>query len=201
MGTDALTPELVMQAYAAGAFPMAPDRDAGADQIHWYRPDPRAVLPLDERFRVRRSLRQRIARGDLRITRDQAFDAVIDACAQPRSQQQSTWISQPIMDVYRQLHRRGVAHSVEAWRDDDLVGGLYGVSLGGAFFGESMFSRVSGASQVCLVHLVEHLRARGFVLLDVQFTNPHLEQFGVIELPCDEYLGQLQMATWLDVRW
>lgn len=188
-----------MRAYAAGAFPMSSGR--GDDCIDWYRPDPRAILPLDDRFRVRRSLCRRVRRGDLAITRDRAFEPVIRACAEPRPNHDATWISDAIIRVYTDLHRRGVAHSVEAWRGDELVGGLYGVALGGAFFGESMFSRVSDASQVCLVHLVEHLRARGFVLLDVQFRNPHLEQFGLIELPCDEYLQQLSAAAWLDVRW
>lgn len=198
MADHDLTPELVMQAYAMGAFPMA---CSVSGRIEWYRPDPRAVLPLDDRFKVRRSLRKRIARQEFDVRRDHAFAQVIRACAQPRPSSPETWISQPIIQVYTQLHRLGMAHSVEAWQDDELVGGLYGVCLGGAFFGESMFSRVSDASQVCLVHLVEHLRSRGFTLLDVQFTNPHLQQFGVIEIPCAQYLTQLESAMELDVRW
>lgn len=205
MRPEELTAELVMQTYGVGAFPMArpaaPGPRGEAGEIDWYRPDPRAILPLDGRFRVRRSLRRRVRRGDFDITFNRAFERVIRACAQPRPTSSETWISEPIIRVYTELHRRGLAHSVEARRGGEVVGGLYGVALGGAFFGESMFSRVSEASQVCLVHLVEHLRARGFVLLDVQFTNPHLEQFGVAAVPCEDYLARLAAAASMDVSW
>lgn len=196
---EPLTPELVVRAYAAGAFPMACDRDSA--QVDWYSPDPRAVLPLDNGFRVRRSLAKRVRNAGFRVSRDEAFVEVIDACAQPREDDPQTWINPAIREVFVQLHDLGVAHSVEAWRDGVLVGGLYGMVLGGAFFGESMFSRCADASQVCLVRLVEHLRSRAFSLLDVQFVNPHLEQFGIVELPRAEYLRRLdtalaQPATW-----
>lgn len=199
-----LEPELVLQAYSVGAFPMARSRRG---PIEWYRPDPRAILPLDERFRVRRSLRQAVRSGRFEVRRDTAFEEVIRACAQPRPTSRETWISEPIIEAFTRLHHAGFAHSVEAWQSPEgggeprLVGGLYGVALGGAFFGESMFSRASMASQVCLVHLVDHLRARGFTVLDVQFRNPHLEQFGVMEVPCAAYLEMLASALELDARW
>lgn len=204
MGDDRLTPELVVRAYCCGAFPMADDR-TGAGGVHWYSPDPRAVLPLDERFRVRRSLAKRVRHGPFTVTRDRAFDEVIRRCAEPRPYAEDTWISGEILDVFCELHRLGVAHSVEAWvgktGGGELAGGLYGVALGGAFFGESMFSRETDASQVCLVRLVEHLRTRGYTLLDVQFSNPHLEQFGLIEIARAEYLARLDRALALDVSW
>jgi leucyl/phenylalanyl-tRNA--protein transferase len=198
MRDNALDPDDVLWAYRQGAFPMA---DGRRGRVRWYRPDPRALLPLDERFRVRRSLAKRVRSGRFEITRDRAFERVIRACAEPRPGHTETWINGTIIDVYCELHRRGFAHSVEAWRGDELVGGLYGVAIGAAFFGESMFSRESDASQVCLVHLVEHLRARGYMLLDVQFTNPHLEQFGVIEVRCGEYLRHLTKAAVMPVSW
>lgn len=195
-----LTPELLVRAYCMGAFPMAQQRD-GAGGIDWYSPDPRAVLPLDERFKVRRSLAKRVRQRPFTITRDAAFEAVIDACAQPRPGAEETWISDDIIDAYTQLHHAGLAHSVETFDGDELVGGLYGVTLGGAYFGESMFSRRPDASQLCLVHLVEHLRQRGFQLLDVQFPNPHLAQFGLVELPREQYLQRLYEALAMEVSW
>lgn len=197
-----LTPELVVRAYCVGAFPMSDSRDG---EIRWYSPDPRALLPLEEgRFKVSRSLRRRVNSGCYRVTMDRAFERVIRACAEPRPSEAQTWINDAIIDVYYQLHAAGLAHSVEAWVDEDepeLVGGLYGVSLGGAFFGESMFHRATDASKVCLVKLVEHLRDNGFGLLDVQFVNPHLEQFGVYEISRDEYLGRLETALKSGARW
>jgi len=195
-----LSPERVIRAYCAGAFPMARQRD-GRGGIDWFSPDPRALLPLDERFKERRSLARRVRQQPFRITRDAAFDRVIRACAEPRADEGDTWISPPIIAVYRELHAMGLAHSVEAFEGDELVGGLYGVALGGAFFGESMFSRRSDASQLCLVHLVEHLRSRRYRLLDVQFTNPHLAQFGVYEVPREQYLRQLRAALEAGVTW
>ncbi|MEM0915540.1 MAG: leucyl/phenylalanyl-tRNA--protein transferase [Planctomycetota bacterium] len=187
-----ISPAMVLSAYRAGAFPMADDRHG---RIGWFSPDPRALLPLDDRFRVRRSLAKRVRNAGYRVTFDHCFADVIHACAiGPRPDDGGTWISRDIEAVYVELHHAGYAHSVEAWLGDQLVGGLYGVAIGGAFFGESMFSRRPDASQVCLVRLVEHLRGCGFALLDTQFVNPHLEQFGVVEMPRDAYLAQLNDA-------
>ena len=198
MHQPALTCDKLLWAYRQGLFPMAESRDG---EIHWYYADPRAVLPLDGRFHVSRSLRKRVRQGTYRTTRDAAFDRVIRACAEPRPYARETWISRRIIDLYCQLHRRGDAHSVEAWRGDDLVGGLYGVAIGGAFFGESMFSHATDASKVCLVHLVEHLRARGYTLLDTQFANDHMRQFGLIEIPHEQYLQRLALAVDQAVSW
>jgi len=202
MSSPQITAELLVQAYCAGAFPMADGRDGA---IGWYSPDPRAVIPLEEDgFKVSRSLQKRVRSGCYRVTRDRAFGEVIRACAQPRDEGVDTWISQPIIDVYNELHGAGLAHSVEAWSIDAqerLVGGLYGVSLGGAFFGESMFHRATDASKVCLVALVEHLRERGFGLLDVQFVNPHLDQFGVMELSKEAYMKRLHQAIQSGAQW
>lgn len=212
---EELTSELVVRAYCAGAFPMAERRNG---PVRWYSPDPRAVIPLTEPgFQVPRSLRRRVRSGCYRVTMDRAFGEVIRACAEPRSNADETWISRPIIEVYNQLHEAGLAHSVEAWltdappRDGDapdtrtasdtLVGGLYGVVLGGAFFGESMFHRATDASKVCLVALVDHLRRCGFELLDVQFINPHLEQFGVTEIPRSEYMERLDHALRSGAQW
>lgn len=200
-----LTPQQVVAGYCAGAFPMARGRDDA--RIDWFSPDPRALMPLDERFHVSRSLRRRIRSGQFHMTRDQAFDQVIAGCAAPRPGEPETWINSEIAHVYSQLHRFGVAHSVEAWRTDEstgqpiLAGGIYGIALGAAFFGESMFSRCTDASKVCLVHLVEHLRRRGYTLMDVQFVNPHIKQFGVFEIPRSEYLELLRDALEQDVQW
>ena len=197
-----LTPQLLLAAYAQGVFPMGRRRDDPC--VEWYSPDPRAVLPLD-RFKCPRSLRQRVQRSEFQITLDTAFSEVIAACAEPRNAERQTWINQPIIDAFCDLHRLGFAHSVEAWRDEHMVGGLYGVGLGGAFFGESMFHRAdlggTDASKVCLVHLVQHLQQCGFVLLDVQFVTPHLEQFGVIEIGRDDYLQRLRLALAADASW
>jgi len=202
-GDPELSPELVVRGYCAGAFPMARHRGA---PVEWFTADPRALLPLDAgAFHVPRSLRRRVRSGRFHVTFDRAFEQVIRACAEPRPYAPDTWINDDIIDVYTELHRHGIAHSVEAWHsgcdDDAPVGGLYGVALGGAFFGESMFTRDTDASKVCLVKLVEHLRARGFVLLDTQFDNPHLAQFGLFELPLDAYMQRLGEALKLDVNW
>jgi leucyl/phenylalanyl-tRNA--protein transferase len=170
--------------------------DDATDAIRWYAPNPRGILPLDA-FHVPDNLERRVERGEFDITSDEAFDAVIRACAD----RTRTWITEPIIRVYTDLHDLGFAHSVEAWQDDELAGGLYGVALGGAFFGESMFYRVSNASKVALVHLVRQLRAGGYELLDTQYSNPHLEQFGVIEIPRDEYESRLADALCLDTTW
>ena len=189
---ERLTPELLVRAYRTGVFPMAERRDG---PIFWYAPDPRAAIPLDE-FHVPRSLRRTIARGTFEVRVNTAFPAVIRACAA----RAETWISDEIEGAYTELHRLGFAHSVESWRDGELAGGLYGVALGGAFFGESMFSRATDASKVALVALVERLRARGFTLLDVQFLTPHLARFGAVEIPRREYEHRLTVALRLPRR-
>ena len=178
-------------------------------KVDWYSPDPRAILPLSppEAFRVSRSLERRARRGEFHITHDQAFTCVMRSCAEPRPGEPNTWINHELIAAYTALHEMGFAHSLEAWEKGPeaprgaLLGGLYGVSIGGAFFGESMFSRATDASKVCLVHLVEHLRARGFVLLDVQFQSPHMKQFGTIEIPRPQYLQRLQEAVGLQCDW
>lgn len=196
-----LNSNLLEKAYRLGVFPMA--RGADDPGVDWYAPDPRAVIPLAPGgFRVRRSLRQAVRRGAFDLRTDTAFEAVIRACAHPRpGEGGGTWISEPLVQAYTALAQRGGAHSVEAWQDGRLVGGLYGVSVGRAFCGESMFSRVPFASQVCLVHLIERLRRGGYTLLDVQFVNDHLRQFGVVEIPRHDYEQRLTAALQGSGRW
>ncbi len=189
---------MVIAGCREGIFPMA-DPDTGL--LHWYAPDPRAILPLDE-FHVPRSLERTIRAGKFEVGIDEEFDAVIGRCADSRGAEER-WIDSRIHAAYRELHKRGLAHSIEARRDGVLVAGLYGVALGGAFFGESMFSDpIEGrdGSKVCLVHLVKHLLNQGFVLLDVQFTTAHLERFGCITIPRSEYLLRLEAALSREVR-
>jgi leucyl/phenylalanyl-tRNA---protein transferase len=185
-----ITPEIVLRAYCVGYFPMADSRDG---PIAWYSPDTRGIIPLDG-FHVPRSLRRvcRDAPFDVRI--NTAFDSVIRAC----SDRSETWISGEIIEIYNDLHSRGFAHSVEAWSASSLVGGLYGVSIRGAFFGESMFSHATQASKVTLVTLVERLRSRRYRLLDTQFITPHLAQFGAKEVSRDFYLSLLHDALTVD---
>jgi len=185
-----LTPELIVAAYCQGIFPMADEIDG---EIGWYSPDPRAIFPLDS-FHVPRSLAKVIKRGVFEIRVDTAFEEVMRGCAA----REETWISEEIIQAYTALHRSGLAHSVEAWYEGELAGGLYGVALGGAFMGESMFTRVTDASKVCLVKLVERLRERGFVLLDSQMPTEHLAKFGQIVIPRAEYLRRLARALRLD---
>lgn len=184
-----LAPERLLAAYAAGIFPMADE----AGTVHWLAPDPRAVIPLD-RFKVSRSLRSTRRGGAFTFTINRAFVEVIEACA---DREDGTWISQEIHDAYCKLHQLGYGHSVEAWMGDQLAGGLYGVAIGGAFFGESMFHRVTDASKVALVVLVERMREREFTLLDVQFMTDHLRQFGAVEIPRLEYETRLRQAVQL----
>ncbi len=188
-----LTPDLLVRAYANGLFPMGDDRTG---TVRWYAPDPRAYLPLDE-FHVPHNLRRRVRTREFEVTSDRAFDRVIRACAD----RDRTWITPRLIRVYNQLHEQGQAHSVECWQDDTLAGGLYGVALGGAFFGESMFFRISNASKVALVHLVRQLRAGGFALLDTQYSTSHLEQFGVTEIPRAEYMDRLARTLTIDTAW
>ncbi len=193
--------ELLVAAYARGIFPMA---DARTGEIHWYSPDPRAILPLDE-FHVPRSLARRVRSGRFEITSDLAFERVMRACAEPGTDRESSWIDGRLIEVYVELFELGLAHSVEAWRDGELVGGLYGVHLGAVFFGESMFSRPArggtDASKVCLVRLVERLRGGGFELLDAQFRTPHLARFGFVEVSRAAYLRRLARALRREARW
>jgi leucyl/phenylalanyl-tRNA--protein transferase len=187
----ALTPDLLLCAYASGLFPMANDRHDPT--IHWIEPRRRGVLPLDG-FHQPRSLRRLIRRRPFEIRIDRAFGEVIEACAAPRPERPRTWLNDDLIALYCALHRQGYAHSVEAWAEGRLAGGLYGVSLGAAFFGESMFSHRRDASKVALVALVERLRAGGYLLLDTQFVTEHLRRFGAIEISRESYQRQLQRA-------
>lgn len=186
-----ITPELLLRAYSIGLFPMS---DAADDpEIFWVEPEMRGILPLDA-FHISKSLAKAVRKKPFDIRFDTAFDAVVEKCAEEAEDRPSTWINDTIKELYGALHRIGHAHSVEAWEGDALVGGLYGVSLGSAFFGESMFSRRTNASKICLVHLVERLKMRGFTLLDTQFTTEHLKTFGAIDVPKQDYLKLLDRA-------
>ena len=195
MSPLSLEPETLLSAYAQGAFPMT-----DADGVtRWYTADPRGVIPLEPgHFRIHRSLRQVIRRGEYEIRVNQAFEEVMRGCMDARSG--GTWISDDLVRAYTRLHREGFAHSVEAWYGPELAGGLYGVALGGAFFGESMFFRRRDASKVALVALVDRLRQRGFALLDAQARTEHLKQFGCIEIPSAHYLRRLRSALLLACR-
>lgn len=184
-----LEPDLLLAAYRRGIFPMAVDKRG---TIGWFSPDPRAIIPLDDRFHVAHGLRRTLKSGKLAVTFDTAFEEVIRACAKRR---EGTWISKEIIASYCRLHELGQAHSVETRLAGKLVGGLYGVQIGGAFFGESMFHRATDASKVALVALVERLRTQGFVLLDTQWLTAHLAQFGTCEIPRSEYLRRLEHAV------
>jgi leucyl/phenylalanyl-tRNA--protein transferase len=186
-----LTPDLMLRAYAMGIFPMA--ESAGDNRLVWFDPDPRGVLPLDAAHFPRRLIRT-VRSGRYRVTADEAFEETLDGCAESTDDRPSTWINGPIRRLCAKLHRMGYAHSVEVWEDGQLVGGLYGVALAGAFFGESMFSRARDASKVALVHLVARLRHCGFTLLDTQFVTSHLQQFGAIEIPRTHYRLMLTRA-------
>jgi leucyl/phenylalanyl-tRNA--protein transferase len=182
--------DLLVSAYASGWFPMA----VAEGDIRWFSPDPRGILPLDA-FHVPRRLARVVRGGLFRIEVNRRFEDVIRGCAMAdRDDEGGTWIDQEILESYCALHEAGYAHSVEAWLDGRLAGGLYGVALGGAFFGESMFHEVTDASKVALVALVDRLREREFTLLDTQWTTPHLEQFGAIEIPRVRYLRMLAQA-------
>jgi leucyl/phenylalanyl-tRNA---protein transferase len=191
--TFLLTPDVLLRAYAAGIFPMA--ESAKSTELRWFDPPIRAVIPLDDAFHVSHSLRRTIKKRPYKITFNTAFDQVIRACAAPGEGRETTWINRPIIDLYTSLFRRGHAHSVEAWEDEKLVGGLYGVSLGAAFFGESMFSYKSDASKIALVYLVALMRHCGFTLLDTQFQTEHLSQFGTYEVTRVNYHHLLAQAT------
>lgn len=185
---EELDPDTLLRAYAMGIFPMADGRDD--PEIHWIDPRRRGILPLDG-FHMSRSLSRRVRSGSYRVTADAAFDAVVAACAD-RSE---TWISHRIQRLYLQLHQQGQAHSIEVWDKDQLAGGVYGVTLGAAFFGESMFSRATDASKVALAFAVHRLRAGGFRLFDTQFLTPHLASLGGIEISRAEYHRRLAAAV------
>ena len=186
-----LTSELLLKAYAAGVFPMAESRDTG--DIFWVDPQRRGILPFDD-MHVPRRLRRTIRRHQFDVRVDTEFEQVVRACAEPNEMRPETWISEPIIGAYTDLQALGFAHSVECWVGDDLAGGLYGVSIGGAFFGESMFTRMRDASKVALVHLCLRLKHGGYTLLDTQFITDHLEQFGAIEIPRADYHRRLEAA-------
>lgn len=198
MHGTSLTPDLLLGAYAQGLFPMAERRDSA--ELYWVSPEKRGVLPLDT-FHVPHRLARTVRSGKFTVTSDRAFADVMRACAAPAPGREESWINDEILHLYTALFAGGHAHSVECWQDGELVGGLYGVQLGAAFFGESMFSRARDASKVALVHLVEALKRGGFRLLDTQFLTSHLASFGAVEVPRARYLELLAEALRHDATW
>ncbi|TMJ36896.1 MAG: leucyl/phenylalanyl-tRNA--protein transferase [Alphaproteobacteria bacterium] len=192
-----ITPQILLKAYAAGIFPMAESAEDNA--LYWVEPEERGIFPLDD-LRISRSLRKRIRQRRFDVRVDTAFNDVIAACAEKAPDRKTTWINQRIKSLYGQLYRMGCCHSIECWRSNRLVGGLYGVRIGGAFFGESMFSREADASKVALVHLVARLKAGGFHLLDAQFTTPHLESLGARSISRAAYHVLLEQAIEADAE-
>lgn len=190
-GRQEVTWEFLLNAYACGYFPMAASRNSAG--LEWFYPEMRGVVPLDN-FHIPRSLAKFMRKSPFGITTNRAFEQVIRSCAAAAKGRESTWINDEIIKLYCQLHEKGFAHSVECRQQNELVGGLYGVAIGGAFFGESMFSRSSNASKVALVHLVSLLNKAGYSLLDAQFANDHLTQFGIQEIPRNDYLLRLKQA-------
>lgn len=184
-----LTPQLLLNAYAQGYFPM----DDGLGNVYWYDPDPRTIIPV-ESFHVSRSLKKTLRKGVFETSFDRCFKQVMEGCAEPAPGRETTWISDEFVEVYTALHRYGFAHSAETWQGGELVGGVYGVSIGGFFAGESMFSRVRDSSKVALVTLLTHLRERGYSLFDTQFTTQHLKRFGATEIPRRDYKQRLDRA-------
>jgi len=189
-----LDPDTLVRAYRSGVFPWSSD-----PAVTWWSPDPRAIFDL-ETFQPHRSVRKAIRRNDWRFTTDLDFEGVMRACAAPTPDRPSTWISEEFISSYVELSRRGLAHSVEVWQGREMVGGLYGVTMGGFFRGESMFNRRTDASKAAVAFLVEHLRARGFTLLDAQVPNPHLTTLGAISIPRLDYLTRLRAALARDVQ-
>lgn len=201
-GPHKLTPEILVRAYAAGVFPMSESREDPT--IFWVDPELRGVIPLDG-LHISRSLRKVLRQGRFRVTTDTCFARVIAECARPRPDKEGgehgTWINDEIIRAYTEMHHLGLAHSVEVWADgDDLVGGLYGISLKGAFMGESMFSRATNASKTALAHLVARLRIGGYALLDTQFLTEHLASMGGIEISGRDYLERLERALGIDAQ-
>jgi leucyl/phenylalanyl-tRNA---protein transferase len=193
-----ITPEILLKAYAAGIFPMAEDADDPS--LFWVEPRERGIIPLD-RFHMSKRLARTVRSDHFQVRVDQDYDAVVAGCAAPGSDREKTWISGRIRDLYGELFDAGYCHTVEVYRDNRLVGGLYGVRLKGAFFGESMFHTERDASKVALVHLVARLRRGGFSLLDTQFVTSHLAQFGAIEVPRQRYKQMLRAAMDHDADW
>ena len=192
-----IDPDHLLQAYAIGMFPMS--EDAGDDRVFWVQPEWRGIIPLNG-FHTPRSLQKTVRHGWFEIRINHDFHGVIDGCAESKEGRERTWINGTIRDACHALHKRGHCHTVEAYFEGGLAGGLYGVTLGGAFFGESMFSRMTDASKVCLVHLVERLRARQFELLDTQFLTAHLARFGALEISRKSYEKLLAAALKKEVR-
>ena len=190
-----LTPEIVLQAYMRGIFPMAKSRHD--PHLHWIDPEMRGIIPLDT-FHLPRRLARTLRTWPDPVYINRNFKAVISACAQPSRDRQNTWINDEIVSLYTKLHEIGFAHSVECWNGDRLIGGLYGISIRGAFFGESMFSLARDASKVALAHLVGRLRSGGYKLLDVQFVTSHLKGFGAVEIPRSDYQNELADAMSVD---
>lgn len=186
-----LTPDMLLRAYAVGVFPMAEDRND--PELFWVDPRMRGIIPLNQ-FHVPRRLRRTIRRGSFDVTYDREFEGVMEGCAESTTIRPRTWINDCIIDLYGTLFRMGHAHSLECWHEGRLVGGLYGVSLGGVFFGESMFSRVTDASKVALVYLAASLKLGGYSFIDTQFITKHLSRFGAVELPRNEYRKLLNAA-------
>lgn len=186
-----ITPQVLLKAYSCGIFPMAESADDPA--LYWIEPQHRGILPLDD-VHVPRRLAKTVRAGAMRVTVDTDYEGVIEGCAAERAGRRSTWINGRIRGLYRDLFRLGHCHTVEVWDEDRLVGGLYGVALGGAFFGESMFSYARDASKIALVHLAGRLIAGGFTMLDTQFVTDHLRQFGTIEIDRDAFHRQLDAA-------
>ncbi len=186
-----LTPEILLTAYSQGLFPMAHSAHAG--YVEWVCPERRGQLSIPN-LHIPKSLKKAIKRGGYAIKINTAFKDVIEACAEATSDRPDTWINSQIIDAYCALHKKGHAHSVEYWQGHELLGGLYGISIGGAFFGESMFSRTTNASKIALIHLAARLNQAGYEILDTQFTNDHLEQFGVYELNHKDYIKALEPA-------
>ena len=194
-GMSELTPDILLRTYAAGIFPMA--ESAEDPTLFWVDPETRGILPLDK-FRVSRGVQRKLRRHLFEVRCDTAFEEVVRACAAKTSERPTTWINEEIIRLYLGLHAMGHAHSVECWQGGELAGGLYGVCIGGAFFGESMFSRAADASKIALAHLVARLRRGGYRLLDTQFVTSHLEQFGVTEVGRGEYQAILSSALAAD---
>ncbi|WP_193335714.1 leucyl/phenylalanyl-tRNA--protein transferase [Devosia beringensis] len=193
-----ITPELIVRAYQAGIFPMS--EDAEDENLFWVSPEQRGIIPLDG-FRLSTSLRKAIRKSGFVVKVDSDFPAVIEACATVGADRDTTWINRTIRAVYGELFARGIAHTVEVWDGADLVGGLYGLAIGGAFFGESMFHRRTNASKMAMAHLVDRLRAGGFVLLDTQFLTDHLASLGGVEIPRADYEERLAQALRLNGNW
>ncbi len=187
MKSNGLTPELLLRAYSAGVFPMAESRDDS--EVFWVDPRARGIIPLNG-FHISRTLRRKILSGRFEITLDQAFEDVVEGCAT----RAETWINHRIQGLYLDLHAMGRAHSIEVWSNKELAGGIYGVAIGGAFFGESMFSRVTDASKVALAYMVDRVRNAGFALFDTQFITDHLASLGAVEISREDYHARLAEA-------